>query len=163
VALDITFESAERLSNEDLLDFFTRQSDGEVIDLDPDNPFLRTPGMDITTYAISPVDTDQEEEEDRHAAKIGFRRRILADFRIRGIAGLDERLSGWEMMLNAVIAFTRMYPAEAALIFNGEEVLMRCHNGKIIFDTSEYFKEEPSLAAIVSRHRQETLEQPLMG
>jgi hypothetical protein len=40
---------------------------------------------------------------------------------------------------------------------------MRCHEGQIVFDESEYFAEEPRLAAIVPRHRQEALDQPLMG
>jgi len=82
---------------------------------------------------------------------------------LNGRADPDQELAGLEMMLNAVIAFARKYPAEAVLLFNGEEIIMRCHDGEIVFDTSEYFEEEPSLAAIVSRHRQEALEQPLMG
>lgn len=68
----------------------------------------------------------------------------------------------WEMMLHVVIAFAQQYPAEAVLLFNGEEILMRCHDGEVIFDTSVCFEEDPNLAAIVSKHRQETLDQPFM-
>jgi hypothetical protein len=163
VSLGIRFTSAQELADAELLDFFTRQCDAELIDFDPRDPFLRTPGMDITTYAVSPVDEDQAEEEDWHAAKLGFWRRSIADFRVRGVASLEDKLAGWEVMLNAVIAFVRKYPGEAALVFNGEEILMRYREGEIMFDTSEYFDEELSLATIVSRHRQEQLEQPLMG
>ncbi|HZM84682.1 MAG TPA: SitI3 family protein [Candidatus Limnocylindrales bacterium] len=163
MALEIRFESAQELAEQDLFAFFAGQCDAELVDLDPRDPFLRTQVMDIMPYLVTPVDEEQEEMEERHAGKIGFRRKISVTFRFSGTAEYGERLAGWEVMLNAVIVFVRKYPAEAVLLFNGEEILMRCHNGEIVFDTSEYFDEEPSLMAIVSRHRQEALEQPLMG
>jgi hypothetical protein len=163
VALEIEFESAQELTKADLLGFFARQCDAELIDLDPRDPFLRTQAMDIMPHRVTPVDKEQEEDEEWHADKIGFLPKISVTFRFSGTAEYYERLAAWEVMLNAIIAFARMYPAEAVLLFNGEEIIMRCHNGEIIFDTSEYFEEEASLAAIVSRHRQETLDQPLMG
>lgn len=70
--------------------------------------------------------------------------------------------AAWMTMLRLVIAFGQQYPAEAVLLFEGCEILMRCHDGEIIFDTTEYFHEIPHLAAIVSEHRQETLAQPFM-
>lgn len=142
--------------------FFAQRTDAELVELDPRDPFLRTPGMDIMPYRVTPVDEEQEETEQWHADKIGFRPKILVVFRVRGRADQAQELAGFQTMLNAIIAFARKYPAEAVLLFNGEEVIMRCHNGEIVFDTSEYFAEEPSLLAIVSRHRQETLDQPLM-
>jgi hypothetical protein len=162
VALEIRLESAQELTKAELLEFFARQCDAELIDLDPRDPFLRTQAMDVMPHRVTPVDKEQEEDEQWHAAKIGFRPKISATFRFRGTASVEAQDAAWEVMLNAVIAFVHRYPAEAVLLFNGEEILMRCRNGEIIFDTTEYFQEIPNLAAIVSRHRQETLDQPLM-
>lgn len=162
MALEIRLESAQDVSEQDLFAFFGRQCDAQLVDLDPRDSFLRTPAMDITPYPVTPVDEEQEEVEERFVSKIGFRRRISVTFRFRGTASIEERDIAWALLLNAVIAFVRQYPAEAVLLFNGEEVLMRCHHGEIIFDTSEYFEEVPGLAQIVSRHRQETLDQPYM-
>ena len=161
--MEIVFESAHELTKPELFAFFTRQCDAQLVDLDPRDPFLRTQPMDIMPGLLMPVDDEQEEMESRHASKIGFRPRLAVTFRFSGTAEYGERLVGWQVMLNAVIAFVRAFPAEAVLIFNGEEILMRYHQDEIIFDTSEYFAEEPSLTLIVSRHRQETLSQPLMG
>lgn len=162
MALEIEFESAQELAKAELLEFFARQCDAELIDLDPRDPFLRTQAMDIMPHLVTPVDKEQEEDVEWHAGMIGFRPNISVTFRFRGTASLDAQDVAWEVMLNAVIAFVRKYPAEGVLLFNGEEILMRCHNGEIIFDTTEYFQEIPNLSAIVSRHRQETLDQPLM-
>jgi hypothetical protein len=162
MAMEIRLESAQELAEQDLFAFFAQQCDAQLIDLDPRDPFLRTPAMDIMPYPVTPVDEEQEEMEQRFVDKVGFRRRISVTFRFRGTASLEAQDAAWEVMLNAVIAFVRKYPAEAVLLFNGEEILMRCHNGEIIFDTTDYFQEIPNLAAIVSRHRQDTLDQPLM-
>lgn len=162
MALEIEFESAQELTKAELLEFFARQCDAELIDLDPRDPFLRSQAMDIMPHRVTPVDKEQEEDVQWHAGKIGFRPKISVTFRFRGTASLEAQDTAWEVMLNAVIAFVRQYPAEAVLLFNGEKILMRCHNGEIIFDTTEYFQEIPNLVAIVSRHRQETLDQPLM-
>jgi hypothetical protein len=83
-------------------------------------------------------------------------------FGIRRLASLQERDAAWELMLYLVIAFAQRYPAEAVLLFEDAEILMRCRDGEIVFDTSEYFEENPNLAMIVSQHRQESLDQPNM-
>lgn len=83
-------------------------------------------------------------------------------FGIRKLASLQERDAAWVMMLHLVIGFAQRYLAEAVLLFEGCEILMRCHDGEIIFDTSDHFEEDLNLAAIVSQHRRETLDQPFM-
>jgi hypothetical protein len=159
VALEIDFESAHEMPISELLDFVARQSDGEL--LDPQGtPYFRTPGMDVSPYAI---DTRAlSEEEDRHAAQTGFRRRTLVTFRERGRSTEQERLAGWVMLLNLVLEFLRRYPDDALLVYNGERVLMRHREKETVFDAWEGFEDEPALAAIVSRHPREQLEQPFL-
>lgn len=118
--------------------------------------------MEIRSYLFAPRGRELKERAERHAGKIGFRPKISVTFGFRKLASQQERDAAWETMLHMVIALARQYPAEVVLLFNGEEILMRCRNGEIVFDTSVYFKEDPNLAAIVSQHRQETLEQPFM-
>jgi hypothetical protein len=159
VALEIDFESAHEMPLEELRGFVARQADGEP--LDPDgSPYFRTPGMDVSPFVIDPARLS--EEEDRHAAKAGLRRRTLITFRERARAGDDEVLAGWVMLLNLVLEFMRRYPDDALLVYNGERVLMRCRDKHIVWDTWDGFDEEPGLAAIVSRHAREELEQPFL-
>jgi len=160
VALEIELESAQELTTADVLEFLVQRCDAELIDRFFSDSFLRTPGMEIRAYRIAPRGRELKEEAERHAGKIGFRAKISVTFGIRDLASLPERDAAWETMLHLVIAFAQRYPAEAVLLFDGAEVLMRCRDGEIVFDTSEYFEEDPNLAAIVSQHRQETLDQP---
>jgi len=160
VAQEIELESAQELKPADVLEFLAQQCDTDLVGRWSGDPFLRTPGMEIRAYRVAPK--GRELKEKAHAAKIGFRPKISVTFGIRKLASLPERDAAWEMMLHLVIAFAQRYPAEAVLLFEGAEVLMRCRDGEIVFDASEYFEEDLNLAAIVSQHQQETLDQPYM-
>jgi hypothetical protein len=159
VALEIDFESAHEVPVAELREFVARQADGEP--MDPDGgPYFRTPGMDVTPFAI---DARQlSEEEDRHAAKAGFRRQVFINFRFRHGATDEQSLAAWVMMLNLVLEFLRRYPDDALLVYNGERVLMRCRDSEIVFDTWDGFDEEPALEAIVSRYPREEVAQPFL-
>lgn len=41
--------------------------------------------------------------------------------------------------------------AAEAVLFNAEEIHMRCRDAEVIFDASVYFEEDPNLAPIVSQ------------
>lgn len=159
MALEIDFESAHEMVYSDLASFVARQSDGEP--MDPEGtPYFRTPGMDVTPFVVDAAELS--EEEDRHAPKAGFRRRVLVRFRERARASEDERVAGWVMILNFALEFLRRYPDDALLVYNGERVLMRCRDKEVTFDTWDGFDEEPVLEAIVSLHPRERLEQPFL-
>jgi hypothetical protein len=159
VALEIDFESAHEMAYSDLADVVARQSDGEP--MDPEGtPYFRTPGIDVTPFVLDPAELS--EEEDRHAARAGFRRRVLVRFRERARASEDEVVAGWVMMLNFALEFMRRYPDDAMLVYNGERVLMRCRDKEVVFDTWEGFDEEPVFEGIVNRHPREQLEQPFL-
>lgn len=160
MAHEIELESAQELKPVDVLEFLAQQCDSELVGRWSGDPFVRTPGMEIRAYRLAPRGREPKEEAQRHAAKIGFWPKMSVTFGIRKLASLPERDAAWERMLHLVIAFAQQYPAEAVLLFEGAEILMRCRNGEIIFDTSVCFEEDPNLAAIVSMHRQETLDQP---
>lgn len=159
MALEIDFESAHEMPISQLREFAARQADGEA--MDPDGGlYFRTPGMDVTPFVIDAGRLS--EEEDRHAAKAGFRRRVFVNFRSRDRATDAESLAAWVMMLNFALEFLRRYPDDALLVYNGERVLMRCRDKEIVFDSWDGFDDEPGLEAIVSRYPRENLAQPFL-
>lgn len=159
MALEYDFESAQQIDYADLFAFFASHTSGEVIDADG-SPFLRTPGMDVSPYVVDP--DSPAERESGHAELIDFERRALVKFRMHNTASEDERQTAYAVMLNCVIDFMRTYPADAVLLYNSEQVIVRCKDGKIVFDEWEDFDEEPGMAPIAALFERRELPQPLL-
>ncbi|MEV0269869.1 hypothetical protein AB0H43_13910 [Hamadaea sp. NPDC050747] len=164
--MDIEYETDQVLSPDDLRTTIVALLDAVIVEpADGSQMFLRAPGVDITCLALPEHDDDPEQEamEQRHAAHMGFRRRSLVAFRLRGTATAEESDAAWAQILNLAVELPSRHPGNAALVLDFERVLMRATpQAGITFDTWDGFTEDPELMAIVSKHGQLTLDQPLL-
>jgi hypothetical protein len=103
------------------------------------------------------------EIEQRRATYLGFRRRSLIDVRILGRAGLEEQDAARAQILGLAIDLPEHYRGEAALVLNGEQILMRATASTgVVFDAWEGFAEDPRFEGIVARQPQRSLDQPTL-
>ncbi|MCP2323594.1 hypothetical protein HDA40_002101 [Hamadaea flava] len=127
--------------------------------------YAHTAGMGVFCAALPRRVRNREREylEQSTAASFGFRTRSSVYFQLRGVASLEESDHAWAQVLELAIDLAAWRLGDAVLVFNREQILMRCTRAHgVVFDNWEAFAETPELAMIVARCPQRTLDQPLL-
>lgn len=157
MALDNNLESAGILSEDELETFFMRVLGATLMDPDGSR-YLRTPGLDISPFAIDP---DDPEEYEYRVRALGFQRRVLVIFRMRNQDTLDAADEANRELIKAVLAFFEAYPDDGVFLHNGEHLLLECRDGQVVIDSGfEEFMEDPLLTEMVAGYPHRELRQP---
>jgi hypothetical protein len=159
VATEINLETAGAVSEEDLLTFFARALDATLMDPDGSR-YLRASGMDISPYAIDP---DDPEEYEYRVTALGFRRRTLVVFRMKGGISPDEREEVYRQLVKVVLEYFSTHPEDGVLLHYGEYVMLECRAAQITIDSGlDDFMEDPLLTEIVAGYPHRKLHQPFL-
>jgi hypothetical protein len=157
VAIDIHLEAARAVGEEEMLAFFGRAADATLMDPDG-SPYLRTPGMDITPFAIGPDDPDEYEYR---ITALGFRRRVLVIFRLRNLATEDETAEAERQIVTSALEFLSTYESDGVLLHYGEYVMLERRNGEVTIDSGlEAFMDNPLLTEALADYPHRKLRQP---
>lgn len=164
MSTEIRYETDHQMAEGALLDLVVSRLGADVVRPPDGSPaFGEAPGMSFWCYALPDHDDDPDDEdkEQFHAAHMGFRRRSLIIFQIDGTADLDAQDMAWAQILTLSADLAHQYRGEAALLLNGEQILMRATASTgAVFDSWEGFAEVPQLAETVARWPQHPLDQP---
>jgi hypothetical protein len=159
VAIDIHLEAARAVGEEEMLAFFGRTVDATLMDPDGSR-YLRTPGMDVSPYAI---DADDPEEYEYRVAALGFHRRVLVIFRLRNLASPEEIAEAERQIVTSVLEFLSVYQSDGVLLHYGEYLMLECRNGQVTIDSGlEDLMENPLLTEAVAGYPHQKLRQPFL-
>ncbi|MCU7722808.1 SitI3 family protein [Actinoplanes sp. KI2] len=151
MALEYVYYGAADLGAGELHSMLAGLLDGTVVD----DITVERDGLSVASWRETPG------EEARAASLFGFTHRITAIFRFQNLRReLEDQNTA--VMIGCVLGILQRTGADGVLLFNGEEAVLRCVDGKAVFSDDWDWGDSAEVTAIRSGHRVARLVQPLL-